>query len=637
MAIIILIICFSAIFLQSGSTSQTKSTRQALIESVLIFSVVLVLVTELLSLFAIFNFLWLTLSWSLITVVCFTNLYLNRRRLSLFLFDIKTGIRKKLTGLTLFEKAALTLLMIILLLIFIQALAYPPNNWDSMTYHMARITSWVAHRSLAYFPTSTIRQLYQPPFAEYVIMNFGLLSHSDIFSNLVQFLFFLFSLIVILLITEELGLKRRYKIIALLLAATIPEVVLEAGSTQNDVVEAFFILATFWYAVKVIKGPGVLNFVFVGIAIGLGLLTKGTAYIFLPPVLLYLAVLLLVKLYKTRSYRYLSYSLIAAVMAVLINIGQYSRNYKLTNNILGVDITESAMYSNQKMSAALLLSGIVKNAGLHMAVMFYKPAAASSNRYIYKLHEMAGININDPATNYRNLKFSTGTFITSEDGAANPFHFILIIITLLLIIIHILKGKVNFMAASIALIMLLQAVFFCLYLKWQPWHSRLHIPLFLLAIPLISYALSISSRFRKVFYILLPVIAAYAVIVVLHSEYRPYTGTMLQGRYKKYFVGNALLYKEYSAIRQNIQLTDQHKTGLISGVDSWEYPLFNRCFSHADVPVYISVDNFSKAAAAFDKKVDCIVSDTIRAPYIDYDGRRFINQTPQNKLAWVYK
>ncbi len=637
MAIIILIICFSAIFLQSGSTSQTKSTRQALIESVLIFSVVLVLVTELLSLFAILNFLWLTLSWSLITVVCFTNLYLNRRRLSLFLFDIKTGIRKKLTGLTLFEKAALTLLMIILLLIFIQALAYPPNNWDSMTYHMARITSWVAHRSLAYYPTSTTRQLYQPPFAEYVIMNFGLLSHSDIFSNLVQFLFFLFSLIVILLITEELGLKRRYKIIALLLAATIPEVVLEAGSTQNDVVEAFFILAAFWYAVKIIKGPGVLNFLFIGIAAGLGLLTKGTAYIFLPPVLLYLGVLLLVKLYRTKTYRILGYSLLAAFIAIVINLGQYSRNYKLTNNILGVDKTESAMYSNQKMNTALLLSGIVKNAGLHMAVMYYKPAAAFSNRYIYKLHQMAGISINDPSTNYRNLKFSTGTFITSEDGAANPFHFLLIVITLLLIIIYLLKGKVSFTAASIALIMLLQVIFFCLYLKWQPWHSRLHIPLFLLAIPLISYALSISSKFKKVFYSLLPVIAVYAVIVVLHSEYRPYTGTILQDRYKKYFVGNALLYKDYSAIRQNIQLADHHKTGLILGVDSWEYPLFNSCFSHAEVPVYISVDNFSKAAAAFDNKVDCIVSDTIHTSYIDYKGKRFINRTPQNKLTWVYK
>ena len=31
--------------------------------------------------------------------------------------------------------------------------ATPPNNWDSMHYHLARVAAWHAHRDLAYFPT----------------------------------------------------------------------------------------------------------------------------------------------------------------------------------------------------------------------------------------------------------------------------------------------------------------------------------------------------------------------------------------------------------------------------------------------------------------------------------------------------
>jgi hypothetical protein len=49
------------------------------------------------------------------------------------------------------------------------ALVAAPNTWDSMTYHLPRVAHWAANGSVAHYPTSIDRQLWQPPFGEYLV------------------------------------------------------------------------------------------------------------------------------------------------------------------------------------------------------------------------------------------------------------------------------------------------------------------------------------------------------------------------------------------------------------------------------------------------------------------------------------
>ena len=74
------------------------------------------------------------------------------------------------------------------------ALISPPNNWDSMTYHMSRVEYWIQNKGIHFFTTNNPRQNVLAPFSEFFILHFQILSGSDIFANLVQWISLIISL-----------------------------------------------------------------------------------------------------------------------------------------------------------------------------------------------------------------------------------------------------------------------------------------------------------------------------------------------------------------------------------------------------------------------------------------------------------
>src|SRR5574341_105350 len=49
--------------------------------------------------------------------------------------------------------------MLLILTLGALAITLPTTNWDSMTYHMARVMHWVQDQSVAHYPTTNGRQL----------------------------------------------------------------------------------------------------------------------------------------------------------------------------------------------------------------------------------------------------------------------------------------------------------------------------------------------------------------------------------------------------------------------------------------------------------------------------------------------
>ncbi|MGC4859782.1 hypothetical protein [Micromonospora sp. DT68] len=166
------------------------------------------------------------------------------------------------------------------------ALLAEPNNFDSQTYHLPKVEHWVAQGDLDFWPTAIHRQVTIPPGAEYLLLHLRLLTGGDALHNLVQWAAGIICLLAVARITAQLGGSRRAQLITAFVLASTPMVVLQATSTQTDLVCAAWVACA---ATLVLDGlrrrTGLGTLLGLGAATGLTAVTKTSGLIAVGPLL----------------------------------------------------------------------------------------------------------------------------------------------------------------------------------------------------------------------------------------------------------------------------------------------------------------------------------------------------------------
>ena len=224
--------------------NRKNNLRDALLWSMLLWTVFLVVLLETLSPFRSVNSLCLSLAYATVIVGLGAALSLKRKELRWPSLP---------AGLVPWERFLAAAIIIIGCLTLASALIAPPNNYDAMTYHMSRVAHWAQNQSLAHYPTGILRQLYMPPAAEYVILLFQVMLGGDRLANLVQWLAMLGSLSVITLIAGRLGLDRKWQLFSAFAAATLPMGIMQASSTQTDYFAGFWVLCFAYFTLSLRK------------------------------------------------------------------------------------------------------------------------------------------------------------------------------------------------------------------------------------------------------------------------------------------------------------------------------------------------------------------------------------------------
>jgi len=618
-----------------------EAGKDLVLFTTLIFSLFIVCLTEILSLFKSLNVLIISICWSNITTILFCFLFIKRKQVIQLFVDKKKRILKYHQSLPIYEKLLLYFVFAALLLLLFQGIVYPPNNWDSMTYHMSRIMFWLGNESVSNFPTFILRQLYQPPFAEYCILNLNVLNGNDYFSNNVQWVFLVLTIISVTSILDYFKFPSFFKLVAAFLLVTIPSVELQASTTKNDIVCGFFVITMIYYCLKCRDKTTLLNFILLGFSVGLGLLTKGTAYLFFAPIIVAFIISIILKSLKSRNFLSIFYGLIIIFIVILINIGHFYRNYTINHNILNIDPVEEKAYSNEEMDIKLLLSNLLKNSGLHLGY----PISRQADIIIRKIHTDLNINIDNPATNYYGMPYQTVNEInTHEDTVPNTIHFFLIVISFLGLGILLFRNHRKYLKHGLlGLVIIAQLLLFAGFLKWQPWHTRLHIPIFLLSVILIISCAKEMKWFKYILLFTLPFLCYSFYFYCFFNNIRPlsqkvgYTRNIkiTDTRFKKYFVNQPHLLKEYSEIENQLYSNDYRKIGLI--IDDWEYPLFHSYYSERLHLVDINVQNITNTVVQDTKNIECIISNVVNEDFIEYDGRKYKNISPKHSYIWFYK
>ncbi|WP_333693484.1 glycosyltransferase family 39 protein [Flavobacterium sp.] len=614
-----------------------KSLSLSFIKALLLFSVTVFGITEFLSLIGFLDHIGVILSWSFVNLVLFflsykKGLYKN------ILSKIKSQIEIFKTSKQSF-KILLCITILIIIGLFFQGFVYPPNNWDSLTYHMSRIMYWIGNGSVDHFQTHILRHLYQPPFAEYVILNLNLANGNDYFSNNVQGVYLIGCLFVAIAILKEVGVSENYKLFVCLLILNTPSVLLQATTTKNDIVVAFFILTTIHFFRKIIQSNQPLDFIFLGLSIGLGMLTKSTFYVFTAPIILILGISFLYKNVKTKSYFWLTHSIIAIVIALSINTTHFYRNYKVDQDILNIDKNEAKGYSNESMSVSFFTSNCIKNIGLHLGYPFQDVF----DKGIRKWHEKNNIDINNPKLNYLGIPYEGARKLTThEDYVPNTFQFLFIFCAFLFTIYQMVRyRKISLFLLSLWGILILQIILFVLFLKWQPWHTRLHIPLFIESCIILVLTFKEYKIRRLTGIIVLTICLTGFIFYFVYNNLRPlikhskYTKdvSFYENRYRNYFSNQLNLHGEYKKIKESI--IDNTTIGLF--MSDWEYPLFKDFYYDHIKLKAINVLNNTNRIKQDELPIDQIISNTINQPFIEYQGKKYYNQNFNNLYIWSYK
>jgi hypothetical protein len=178
-----------------------------------------------------------------------------------------------------------------------------------------------------------------------------------------------------------------------------------------------------------------------------------------------------------------------------------------------------------------------------------------------------------------------------------------------LLVFPVLKiSKAEISVYSYVTTLILSIILFCVLLKWQPWSSRLHTAIFMLAAPFVAFVLEKIGTFNKKYFFYLSILLfVYGIPFLLVNQSRPlispakivslvyssdnqmvekfklkYDYSILNtDRNQLYFANRPELYADYKNAIRVAMNAGTNKIGLYLGEDDWEYPFWVFADSHA--------------------------------------------------------
>jgi 4-amino-4-deoxy-L-arabinose transferase-like glycosyltransferase len=570
--------------------------RASLMMASLAWGCVVTILTELLSLSERLDPLNLAISWG--TVVLLLSgllLWLVRKAEPAFpdLMQLRKDVNQWMREQDLVTWVMFSLLGIQAILLLVVSLMYAPNTYESMTYHLPRAMHWLQNASLENIASTNVRDVYFPPFSEFVFLHGFALAGSDHYLNLFQWGAFLLCLIGVSAVAAELGAQRNTQVAAALLAAGVPMVVLQATTARNDLVVSAWLVSLIWFGLRWSREPDAWLWVTgTGVSLGLAVLTKATSFIYALPLCILIGVLVI---RKSGLRSGIVRGCFVLLLTLLLNLGHFSRNVEFYMNPAAIH----QRVGNDAMSPAVFASNTIRNVAIHVPTDCKPPLTLLNGpgRWLLAglgwLHTGTGLSPTDAGTTwgYVNIFDRSLGCIYDEHYAGNPMHMLLVLgICLALPFLRSVDPLTKWYSlALVSGFMLLN-----LTLRWQVWGSHLQIPLFVLWAPILAVTL---SHVRQLDLSRMTAVLAVGLsfIWIYNNQMRPLSGLTsgsMPTRNEQYFQSAQGDYPDFNAMADLITGNSCDRVGLNISSLALEYPLwvllrekgFDGVIEHVDVP-----------------------------------------------------
>ena len=314
----------------------------------------------------------------------------------------------------------------------------------------------------------------------------------------------------------------------------------------------------------------------------------------------------------------------ALAVALSINAPHYTRNVELSGSVLGYDSAQGdgfLRWRNETFGWKQTASNVLRNVSEQLGGRSERWNRAVYDRVV-QAHKFLGIDVNDPATTWRWAVFQPPRNSNHEADANSRWHLLILGIAAAILIWRAVHCGER---APVLYVLALMGGFltFCAYLKWQPFETRLLLPLLVAASPIAGIA---AGRRRLVVLLALCLfLLGVARLPALENWVRPLVGprsVLRVPRDERYFAdmgqwNNRASYERTGAV---LAAGDCTIIGIDSTNLSLEYPLMALLRERRPGTVFVHVgtenasNRFRPAADAAPCAVVCLncVGDTKR-------------------------
>jgi Dolichyl-phosphate-mannose-protein mannosyltransferase len=381
-------------------------------------------------------------------------------------------------------------------------------------------------------------------------------------------------------IAGRLGADVQGQLLAVVVAATLPEAVLQAPSTQNNLALALWLIcfAHFLLDYRTAETRNRLPIALgCGAAVGLAMLTKGTSYALAAPMVVWFAALSV----RHRSWGTVLATGAAVAVAVLLNVAHWSRNYEAFGNPL-MPPAGMKWFRPDSMSPTLLISNLSRGLALHLSTSSTK-VNYLIERAIDVEHHLLGVDADDPRITFPEVSgFTNGvlqirTYSINEDTTGNPLHLLLFVFTCGWAGLAALRRRRDHLVLVYAMAVVAGYVLFCATIKWQSWHTRLDLPLFIMAAPATGLALARAVERRRVTSIISLLLLLLTVQPLLRNPSHPVVfrrNIFNLDRESEYFLNRPELAAPYIQSADFLASQQCNSIGLAMLGNDYEYPLW---------------------------------------------------------------
>ena len=613
MALLLILTSFLTLLTTFKVNRNEDCLRSAFLKASVVHGLIFSIITELLSSKQSLTFEGVAFEWSLLALINCSILVLlaYRNSNSLNLLQIPKKIWIKFKSQALYSKFVISGVIIVLSISLVIALIAPPNNYDSMTYHMPRVMHWIQNRSVAHYPTHNLRQISFSPGVSYIVTHLQILSGGDRFANCIQWFTFLGSVLGISLIAKNLGGVQTQSIAALV-CASIPMAIMQSTTTQTDLVVSYWLVCFSYFIFRSSKYSK-SDLFWLSASLGLAILAKPTGIIFGIPLLIIFGLRTQGAFVFFPSLFFLVKSTIVSgiilIFSIVLSLPSYYRNYGTFGNFLGTDTGTR----NTNIGVIELISNLLKNLALNLPFPGVWSLVENVHKYILKL------DVNDSATTMEGNSFAFDSLwrilLPDEDFVGSPVHFTLLCSAIITLIAAVGLRKTKNLSGLLELLVgnIIGLLLYCLLLKWQMWANRLLLPFFILTAPVTGYfiACCLPKTIQRTLSVILICIAIFYSITPIHRplvalpssrSHLSQSESILQLKHENiYFSGYGKFIKPaYTKLANLVKENKCRSIGLDIGSDDWEYPiwtLINSKDSTTSKIKHVNVKNESQSLA----------------------------------------